>query len=284
MVNGRIGVIDRRWRKNWRTGGIEIVTSATSRGGDTANAGRFLVRALVVIGGAAAVSAIAWLSATASASTVTPATDEPIGSSASAVVTAIGEPPVLSRVAGSVPVARDAATPALARVRDLSGAAAHTVPLADVLETSTNILAGAATDLTGLVVPADSPSDHISPAGPDVEASNHLTRAPANSSLRERPAGHASAAIPVRAVLPEIAGQPDTDHPSAHGAGGPAGGSWLPSCVVPASAGLTAGHDRGCGDAVETSEAEHTQPSHRRNDVLSRAVTSVEIQPGVTPD
>jgi hypothetical protein len=156
--------------------------------------------------------------------------------------------------------------------------------LADVLETSTNILAGAATDLTGLVVPADSPSDHISPAGPDVEASKDLTRAPANSGPQERPAGHASAAIPVRAVLPEIAGQPDTDHPSAHGAGGPAGGSWLPSCVVPASAGLTAGHDRGCGDAVETSETEHAQPSHRRNDVLSRAVTSVEIQPGVTPD
>ncbi len=262
------------------------MTSATGRGGDTANAGRFLVRALVVLGGAAAVSAIAWLTATASASTVTPVTDGPIGSSASAVVTTIGESPVLARVA--VPVARhadDAATPALARVRDLS---THTPRLADVLETSAsvpiNILAVAATDLTGLVAPADSPSDHIAPVGPDAAAPNDLTRAPATSEPRERPAGHASASIPVRSVMPEIAGQPDTDHPSAHGTSGPAGESWLPSCVVPASAGLTAGHDRGCGDAVQPSEAEHAQPSHRRNDVLRRAVTSVEIQPGVTPD
>ncbi|MEV6647763.1 hypothetical protein [Amycolatopsis sp. NPDC051371] len=284
--------------------GIEIVTSATRRGGDTVHAGRILARALVVIGGAAAVSAIVWLTATASASTVTQVTDGPIGSGTQAVVTTAGDAqsPMLAQVTGSVPLVRrahDAATPTLARVRDLSGAAAQTGRLADVLETSVTHAAASvpatvlavgriavtATDLTGLAAQADAPRDHVeqSPLGPDVVGRNDATRAPADSGTRERSAGLSPVAIPVRAATTAIAGQAHADHGSDHGATG-RGRSWLPSCVVPANAGLSAGHDRGCGDAVQPPAADHPQPSHRRNDVLRRAVTAAEIQPGITPD
>jgi hypothetical protein len=279
--------------------GIEIVTSATKRGGDRVNAGRILARALVVIGGAAAVSAIAWLSATASASTGTQDVDGPIGSGVPAVVSTIGDPrpPVLLQVA--VPVARHAggaATSALAQVRDLSGVAAQT----DALGTSASRavasvpaavlavgrVAVAATDLTDLVAQADKPSDHNenSPAGSDAAGPGDGTSAPADSGLRERSAGISPAAIPVHAATARIAGQPHADSQSEHGAGGLPGRSWLPSCVVPANAGLTAGHDHGCGDAVQASAADHPQPVKPRNGVLRRAVTSTEIQPGTTPD
>jgi hypothetical protein len=286
------------------TGGIEIVTSATRRGGDTVNAGRTLVRALVVLGGAAAVSAIAWLTATASASTVTQVTDGPIGSGSPAAVTTIGDPQptVLSQVTGSVPVqhAHDSVTPALARVHDLPGAATHTGRLAEGLETSATQavravpatvlavgrIAMAATDLTGLVAPAAGPRDHVEKlhAGLDSAGPDDAMHPPANRGQRERSAGLSSAAIPVRAATTAIAGQPRPGHRSDHGAGGLAGHSWLPSCVVPASAGLTSGHDRPCGDAVQPPAAEHAQPAHRRNGPLLQAVTSAEIRPGVTPD
>lgn len=278
------------------------MASATDRGGDTVNAGRILGRALVVIGGAAAVSAIAWLTATASASTVT---DEPISSNVPAVVSTIDYPPspVLPQVTDTVPVVRrapDAAPPALARVGDLSGAAAHTARLVGVLETSAThavasvpvtVLAAeriavAATGLTGLITPADGPLDHIGDA-PEVSAAagpNDLAHAPANSGGRERPADRAVAMVPVSPATTAIAARPRVHPRSDHGAGGLPGRSWLPSCVVPASAGLSTGHDRSGGDAVQPTAAQLPQPSHHRNGVPGQAVTSAEIQPGVTPD
>ncbi|MDQ7805861.1 hypothetical protein Q5425_19125 [Amycolatopsis sp. A133] len=249
-----------------------------------------------MVGGAAAVSALAWLTATASASTVTQVADGPIGSAAPAVVTTIGDaqPPVLLQVTDAVPVVRDAATPALARTRELSGAAAHTARLADVLKTSAvpatvlavGRIAATATDLTGLAEPADSPRDYVEPpvAGTDAAGPDDLTRAPANSTPREGSAGRSSVAIPVRAATTAIAGPLHTDARSDHGASGFAGQWWLPSCVVPPTAGLSSGHDRSCGDVVQPPSAEHPQPSHRRNRVLHQAVASAEIQPGVTPD
>jgi hypothetical protein len=257
------------------------------------NAGRILVRALVVIGGAAVACAIAWLTATASASTVGQVVDEPIGSSAPAVVTTIADPqpPVLSRVKGSVPVAQQAATSALA------GAAAHTTRLAGVLDTSaTRAVASVpvavravgriAVAATGLTAPAGSPRDHIEnpPVGSGAAGQHAFTHARVDSGPQERPAGRSSTAIPARAAMPEIAGRPLTDRPSEHGADGLAGRSWPPSCVIPASAGFTAGHDRGCGDAVQPFAAEHPQSSLRRSDGSCQAVTSAEIRPGVTPD
>jgi hypothetical protein len=275
------------------------VTSVTKRGDDTADAGRFLVRALVVIGGAAAVSAIAWLTATASASTVTEIANGP---GSPAVVTAIDHSPpsALAQVTHSVPVVRhahDAATPALAGVRDLSEAAAYPARLADVVETSVTHavpgtvvavrrIAGAATALTGPAAPAESTRDHVEPppAGPDAARSDDAPRTPANSGSRERSAGRFAAPGPVRVAATEVARQLPADIPAEHGAGGLAGRSWLPSCVVPASAGFTSGHDRSGDDAVQPPAADHPQPSHRGNGAQHRAVTSAEIQPGVTPD
>lgn len=259
------------------------------------NAGRILVRALVVLGGAAAVSALAWLSATASASTVTQITDEPIASVVPAVVTTIGQPQpsVLAPVVGSVPVVRraqDAVTPALSRVRDLAGAAAHPARLADVLETNVTHAVGriavAATDLVGLGTPAESPRDHVDTpsAGLGAVRPDDASGAPVHSDPRNRSAGRFSATTPVRAATTAVVARLHADHRSERGAGGPAGDAWLPSCVVPAGAGLTAGHDQGCGDVAQSRPAEDPQPSHRRNGVPRRAVTAAEIQPGVTPD
>jgi hypothetical protein len=259
------------------------------------NARRILARALVVIGGAAAVSAIAWLSATASASTVTQDADGPIGS----VVTTVGDPrpPVLSQVA--VPLARHAdgaATSALAQVRDLSEAAAqtealsagasHAVASVPAAVLAVGRVAVAATDLTDFVAQADKPSDHNenSPAGSDAAGPGDSTPAPADSGPRERSAGFSPAAMPVHAATAQIVDQSHADSRSERGAGGLPGRSWLPSCVVPANAGFTAGHDHGCGDAVQAPAADHPQPAKSRNGVLRRAVTSTEIQPGTTPD
>ncbi|MEV7097293.1 hypothetical protein AB0M80_31010 [Amycolatopsis sp. NPDC051045] len=266
------------------------------------NAGRILGRALVVIGGAAAACALAWLTATASADTVTQVADGPIEPGSPAVVTAIGhpEPPVLSPVTDSVPVVRrahDAATPALAPVRDLSGAAAHPARLAEVLETNVTSavpatvvavgrIAVAATDLAGLSTPAEGLHDHGEkpPVALGTAGSDDALPAPADSDPRKRSAGRFPATIPVRAAATAVAGQLHADDRPEHGAAGPAGRSWLPSCVVPASAGLTAGHDHSGGDVAQSRPVEHPQPSHRRNGVLGRAVTAAEIQPGVTPD
>jgi hypothetical protein len=54
--------------------------------------------------------------------------------------------------------------------------------------------------------------------------------------------------------------------------------------VVPAGAGLAAGHDHGCADVAQSRPAEQPQPSHRRTGVVRQAVTAAEIQPVVTPD
>lgn len=248
-------------------------------------AGRFLVRALVVAGGAAAVSAIAWLTGTASASTITETPDSP------AVVTAIGH---------AVPVVRDAATPALTRVRDLSEAAADPIRLTETLEThvthAVNALPGTvlavrriaekATALTGLAAPPEEPSGHIgqSPAARDAAAPKDSAGEPVNGSPRHRPADLVPTTAPAHVATTAIAGQPHADDRSGHGADGLTGQSWLPSCVVPASAGFTSGHDRSGDDAVQPPAAEHAQSSHHGTGVLSRPVASAEIQPGVTPD
>ncbi len=234
------------------------------------NTGRILGRALVVVGGAAAACAIAWLTATASASTVTEVTDGPIAT----VVTS----------AGTVPVVRQAAAPVMGEVRGLSGAAAHTARLATrvVASVPATVVEVGRTAVATLVPPVEGPRDHVEKpaADPDVARADHATRAPASSGPRERFAAFSSA-IPVRAV---VGSRLHADHRSEHGAGGIGGHSWLPSCVGAASAGLTAGHDRNFGDAIQEAAAEHPQPSHREHGVLHRAVASAEIQPGVTPD
>lgn len=227
------------------------------------NAGRILGRALVVLGGAAAACAIAWLTATASASTVTEVTDGPIAS------------------AGSLPVVGQAAEPVLS---ELSGAATHTARLATrvVASVPATVVEVGRTAVTALVPPADGPRDHVEKplVSPEVARADDVTRASASSGPRERIAPFSSA-IPVRAA---VGSQLHADHRSDHAAGGIDGESWLPSCVGTASAGLTAGHDRNFGDAIQEPAAEHPQPSHREHGVLHRAVASAEIQPGVTPD
>jgi hypothetical protein len=144
----------------------------------------------------------------------------------------------------------------------------------------------AATGLAEPAAPAGGAGDHRENplAAPAAGGPDDFTRVPADNGSGHHAAGRSSAAIPVRAPMPETAGQPHADRAPDQGAGGNAGRSWLPSCVVPASAGLTAGHDHSCGDAVQSSPAERPEPSHRRNDGVRRAVTSVKIQPGVTPD
>ncbi|MEU7790738.1 hypothetical protein [Amycolatopsis sp. NPDC049159] len=272
------------------TGGIEIVTSATKRGGDVVNAGRILVRALVVIGGAVALSAVAWLTATAFASTITQIADGP-GTPAVVTVADDLKPPTLSAVTG--------ATPSLVRVRDLSRAVAHTDRLVDVLEanvtdavasTPATVLAVgriavvAADSTTGLVGPADDARDLVEhpPAGPGAAGPEDSAGSSPGTGPKERPAGHSSA-IAVGAATAAIASESRADQRADLGAGGP-GRSTLPSCVVPASTGLAAGHDRSSSDAVQPPAAAHPRSSHSRNGVSCRAVTSTEIQPGVTPD
>ncbi|WP_372669967.1 hypothetical protein [Amycolatopsis kentuckyensis] len=233
------------------------------------NAGRILGRALVVLGGAAAACAIAWLTATASASTVTEVTDAPI---------AVVQPPALD----SIPVvrqARGAAAPAVARVRELSGAAAHTARFATgvVASVPATVVSVGRTAVAEPGAPAAGPRDHLEKpaAGPGVAEASGSTRATASSGPRERSAAFSSV-VPVRAG---VVSQPHTR--SEHGDGGR---SWLLSCVGPAVAGFTAGHDRNFGDAIQESAAVRPQPSHHGYGVLRRAVASAEIQPGVTPD
>ncbi|EOD69679.1 hypothetical protein [Amycolatopsis vancoresmycina] len=227
--------------------------------------------------------------------------DEPIGSSVPAVVPTID--PARTQANGSVPVvghATDAAPATVARVRDLSGSAAPTAALADALETSASHtvasvpgtvpaigrIAVTATDLTRLITATDDPHHDIgsTPEVPAPAGSNDLAHAPANSGGRERPTDRALVTIPVRPATTAITEQPLTEPRSDHGTGGLAGRPWLPSCVVPASAGHATGHDRSGGDAVQPAGAQHPQPSHHRNGVPGQAVTSAEIQPGVTPD
>jgi hypothetical protein len=269
------------------------------------NTGRILVRALIVIGGAAAVCAIAWLTATASASPVTQVTDGLIRSGIPTAATPSGDPqlPVLSQVTSSAPLvrpARDAATPVLARVRDLSGAAAHTGRLVDLLDTNltqamatipatvlmVRRVAESATDPTGPVTPTEDPSGNVEHSPPGLAAArpNYPADTLMTSGPRERSTGLSPVAIPVGAAKRAVAGELRTVLRSEYGAGGLAGGSWLSSCVIPASAGFTSGHDHTCGDVVQSLAAKFPQASHRRNGALRRAVTSTEMQPGVTPD
>ncbi|SEF29506.1 hypothetical protein SAMN05421837_104728 [Amycolatopsis pretoriensis] len=237
------------------------------------NAGRILLRALVVLGGAVAACAIAWLTATASASTVTEVADGPIASAAAGVVPSAGE----------VPLVRQARDTAVDRVRVLSGAAAHTARLATrvVASVPATVVEVGRTAVAALVPPVAGPREHVEKsAGPVVAVADDVTSAPAPGGQRER-STFRSPAIPVRAAAVSRSHADDRSEP---GARGNSGQSWPPSCVGPASAGFTAGHDRNCGDAIQEAAAVHPRPSHRRNGVRSRAVAAAEIQPGVTPD
>ncbi|KDN17604.1 hypothetical protein DV20_35345 [Amycolatopsis rifamycinica] len=259
---------------------------------DTAKAGRFLVRALVVAGGAAAACALAWLTATASASTVTEVTDGPLGAGVPAVAATIGdaEPPVL----GHVPMARDTAAPAVARVRALPGAATDPARLTDLVKTdavsatvaAVGRFAAAATELTGLDTPAAGSPDHAghAPAGLlDSAGPDDVSRAP-HSVPRKRSAGLFPATTPVRVIAHAVAGRLPAGHRADRGAEDSGGRSWLPSGTVSANAGPASGYDRGCGDVAQPFAAERPQSPPCRNDVSRSAVTAAEIQPGVTPD
>ncbi|SFW60090.1 hypothetical protein [Amycolatopsis australiensis] len=226
------------------------------------------MRALVVLGGAAAACAIAWLTATASASTADQLADGPDAP-------AIGnlQQPVLSPVVDTV-------TPVLAR--DLAGTATR---LAGVVETDATSavpapidavghLAVAATDHAQTTEPAAEPP----PAVLDTARKIRAPRTPVSSGPGNRPAEFSPAVIPVRAVA--AAEQPHADHQPEHGAGDFTGHSWLPSCTVSASAGF----DHCFGEAWQPAAAEDPQPAHRRDDVLRLGVQAAEIQPGITPD
>ncbi|WP_410562153.1 hypothetical protein [Amycolatopsis sp. cmx-4-61] len=261
------------------------------------HAGRALIRALVVIGGAAAVSAVAWLMATASASTLTDAADEPIGSGVQTVVSAIGDPkPSLLPQLGAAERVNDVATPALARVRGLSEAVTRTPLLPDVLDTrairkvtavpATVLTLGRLTELKDFFAPPESPLASVGSATVDsVTAEPHdALPAPANTDSRDTSADSA-AGTQLRKTTTSIGGQPDVDLGSDQGVGGAGGRSGLQSCVIPAGAGFAGGHDRGCGDVVQPRpQVARLQSSRRWTRVQCHAVTAAEIQPGVTPD
>ncbi|WP_410587154.1 hypothetical protein [Amycolatopsis sp. lyj-23] len=259
------------------------------------NAGRALIRALIVIGGAAAVSAVAWLMATASASTLTDAVDEPIASGVQAVVSATGGP-TSSVLPHSDAAERidEAATPVLAHVRSLSEAAG-TSRLTDVLDThairtvtavpATVLTLGHLTDLAGILAPVGSPLEYVgkTPVASATTEPNDFLPASAKTDPRGTSAGSAVATLR-HAATTSTGVQAHADLGPDSGAGEDGGRSGLQGCAVPAGAGFAAGHDRGCGDVVQPRPEARLQSSRCWNRVLSHAVTAAEIQPGVTPD
>ncbi|MDS0137524.1 MULTISPECIES: hypothetical protein [unclassified Amycolatopsis] len=233
----------------------------TRREKDPAKAGRFLARALVVVGGAAAACALAWLTATASASTVTQITDGPLGMAAP-VLPAVPELPsvdparLADLVQSQVPQAIPAAVAAVGRI--------------------------AATGPTELDSPAKDPRDHAEKAS--LSAARPIDAPPAlvDSVPRERPAEPASATVPVRVVT--TTGPLPADLQAEHGGEDPGGRSWPPPCSISANAGPASGQDRGYGDVVLPDFANQAQSVRCRNGVSHRDVVSAEIRPGVTPD
>jgi hypothetical protein len=285
------------------------MTSVTKREDDTAGAGRFLVRALVVVGGAAAVSTVAWLTATASASTQVP--DGPIESGSPAAVAMAGhrEPPVPSPVAGVVPaLSRDlhdaAAAPRAAHdVPSLLRESAHVAVPADVVSAgvdrvksslaagveASRSIATAATDLTGTSPQPDFLRDPVSEASvaprPDIEQGG-VTPTPAADVLAARTADAHSSGIRVHATSADMS--PSTrahDHRRpGHNTGDQPVHPWSPSCVVSASTCLATDHGHGSGDAAHQAVAEPRLLPHACCGLRDHIVTAAELCPGVTPD
>ncbi|MGW5743165.1 hypothetical protein [Amycolatopsis sp. NPDC003861] len=238
--------------------GLRIVTR---RENDTAKAGRFLVRALVVVGGAAAACALAWLTATASASTVTQVTDGPLGMAAP-VLPVVPELPgvdparLADLVKSQVPKAIPAAVAAVGRI--------------------------AAAGPTELDRPVEGPRDHAEKASPSAARPVEAAPALVDSVPRERPAGPAPAMVPVRVVT--TTGPLPADLQAEHGGNTPGGRLWPPPCSISANAGPASGQDRGYGDVVLPDSAPRAQSVRCRNGAPHRGVVSAEIRPGVTPD
>ncbi len=239
----------------------------STRDDDTVKAGRILARALVVIGGAAAACALAWLTATASASTVTQIADDPVGTAV-----AIGDP-VPPVVPGALAEPARLAGLVKSRVSQAIPATVGTV----------GRIALGATGRTGPASPVKGPSGHAAkPAGPGAAKPVDASPAREDSVPRQRSAGLFPATAPVRAAA---ATDPlPVDLRADHGVDGPGGPSWPPVETVSANAGPASGHDRGCGDVAPFHAVERPQFSDRRNAVSHRAVASAEIRPGVTPD
>lgn len=235
----------------------------------TAKSGRTLLRVLVVVGGAAAACALGWLTATASAGTLT---DAPLD--APAVVT------------GSVPVVHDVASGAVADTARLAGTleehVGHAVDSVPATVAAVQRIAATATGLAKRDAPARS-----SAATPSAGAAepDDASRTSVDSAPRERSAVLLPAATAGRgAGTTAAAGRTPADHRAGDGVADPGRAPWLPPSAISADVGAASGHDRGSADAVQPYSAEHAQPAHRRNGVPHRAVTEAGIQPGVTPD
>ncbi|WP_410638085.1 hypothetical protein [Amycolatopsis sp. lyj-346] len=244
------------------------------------------MRALVVTGGAAAACAFAWLTATASASTVTDIADGPLGKGSPAVeiTTDDPQPPVLVQVADSAPAVQGARDAAARLVDRLETNVPYAVDALPATVAAVGRIAVAATELAS--APTDGVRDDAEKpaAGLDTPAPDDASRAPVNSLPRERSADISSAMLPLRVVAAEVAGQLPADDRADHGADDLGGRSWPPSWTVSANAGPASGHDRGCGDVAQPDAGEHPQQWYRKTGVQHRAVTAAEIQPGVTPD
>lgn len=235
---------------------------------DTAKAGRTLLRALVVIGGAAAACALGWLTATASAGTLT---DGPLD--APAVVT------------GSVPVVHHAAAGAVADTARLAGAleehVGHAVDSVPATVAAVRRIAATATGLTKRDAPARSSAATPSAGAAEPDDS----RTSVGSAPRERSAGLLPVATTGRGVgKTAVAGRTPVHHRAGDGVADPGRAPWLPLCAISADAGAAPGHDRGSADVAPPRSAEPARPAHRRNGAPHRAVTEAGIQPGVTPD
>ncbi len=287
------------------------MAGVTKREGDPVGTGRFLLRALVVVGGAAAVSAVAWMSATASASTGTQITAEPIGSGSPAAVTTAGhrQSQTRSLVADVVPaVSRDlhhtvTAPAAVHNTVDALGASVHAIaathiPAVDVARVADSVtatfnagrsVAVAATDLVDLSLASGRGSRPAGDAPVDparvVEQDSVLPEAAISEMPRRTPAS-ASSGVPVRATTADapVSIRAHELPTSGHEDGGHPVRPWSPSCVVSASMCLAASHDRGTGDAAPQSAADHQLLPRGGYGLRDRCVTATEIRPGVTPD
>ncbi|QKV76809.1 hypothetical protein [Amycolatopsis sp. Hca4] len=244
------------------------------------NARRALVRALVVVGGAAAVSAVAWLTATASASTLTDITNEPIGAGVQTAVSAVSDPKpsVLPQAVERVDDVARGLSEAATRVDVLH---AHAIPAVTTIPAAVLTL----TDLTGNLESPDNPVEHVGkpPADPVAAESHDVRSAPAKTGSPEASTAP-SAAFPLRPAAASALGEAHADLGADHGLGGLGGRSGLQAYVVPATAAFAAGGDRGCGDVAQPRSETRLQSSGRRNRVQQHAVVAAEIQPGVTPD
>ncbi len=307
------------YRQNWWrghrcrkcSGEAEIVAGVTKREGDLVGTGRFLLRALVVVGGAAAVSTVAWMSATASASAGTQIAAEPIGSGSPAAVTTAGhqQPQTRSLVADVVPaVSRDlhhtvTAPAAVHNTVDALGASVHAIAathipavnvaqVADSVITTFNVgrsVAATATNLVDLTLASGRGSRPAGDAPVDptrVVERDSVVPVAAISGMPMRMPASASSGVPVRAITADapVSIRAHELPASGHEDGGYPVRPWSPSCVVSASMCLAVSHDRGTGVAAPQGAADYQLLPRGGYGVRDRCVTATEIRPGVTPD